>query len=188
MRPEDSGKRSRVRRLVTLGLGLSVAASVVALRSAAPEAAPRSEPVAAREAEAPAPRGAPPAAPRPEPAVVEARATQQADADATLDGPAAAVDSDAVAAEPSVPDPPRFTSAEEERRFLVERLPGERLTLTNQGKALERMERVLDLGADLGDGELERLRERRERLKAKHELQARRVAGLERRIGEVSAN
>ncbi len=89
-------------------------------------------------------------------------------------------------AAPPLPDPARFASPEQERQFLVERLPGERLTLDNQGKAVERMERVLGSATSVDVAELERLRERKDRLKAKYELQAQRVAGLERRIGEVS--
>jgi hypothetical protein len=100
--------------------------------------------------------------------------------------PAAAPDS--VASAPALPDPARFSSREEERQFLVERLPGERLTLNNQSKALERMDRVLGDGSSLDGAQLERLLERKDRLKAKHVLQARRVASLERRIGEVSPN
>jgi|SRR5688572_2421180 hypothetical protein len=186
MRLDDSGtrERARTRFLISLGLALVVAASVVALRSGKREAAPRTAAVAERAAAAPAGASRVGAYDPQLQAESRAAATQEPELERAEPAPAP----DSVASAPALPDPARFSSREEERQFLVERLPGERLTLNNQGKALERMERVLGDGSSLDGAELERLRERKDRLQAKHVLQARRVASLERRIGEVSPN
>jgi hypothetical protein len=180
---DDSGTqgRSRGRLLITLGLGLVVAASVVALRSGTRGDAPRAAAVEGRgvAVAAEAARARPH---RDEPAL-EPQAEETPEPE--LDSKPVAAEPRATAA-PLLPDPARFESPEQERQVLVERLPGERLTLENQGKAVERMERVLGSATSVDVVELERLRERKERLKAKYELQAQRVAGLEQRIGEVS--
>lgn len=186
MRLDDSGtrERSRTRFLISLCLALVVAASVVALRSGKHGPAPRTAAVT-RGATAPPARASRAGAHQPQ-AQAESRApaVHEPEVERAEAEPAP----DSVATAPALPDPARFSSREEERQFLVERLPGERLTLNNQSKALERMERVLGDGSGLGGAELERLRERTDRLKAKQALQARRVASLEQRIGEVSPN
>jgi hypothetical protein len=188
MRLDDSGtrERSRTRFLISLCLALVVAASVVALRSGKRAAAPRTAAVTEGATAPPARASRARAGERQPQAQAESRAAavHEPEVERAEAGPAP----DSVASAPALPDPARFSSREEERQFLVERLPGERLTLNNQGKALERMERVLGDGSGLDGAELERLRERKDRLKAKQALQALRVASLERRIGEVSPN
>lgn len=183
MRLDDSGTpvRSGARLLITLGLAFVVAASVVALRSGTRGDAPRAAAVERREVAV----AAEAARVRPHRAEPSLEPQSEKTPEPELDRMPVAAEPRATVA-PLRPDPARFDSPEQERQFLVERLPGERLTLENQGKAVERMERVLGSATSVDVAELERLRERKDRLKAKHELQAQRVAGLEQRLGEVS--
>ena len=81
---------------------------------------------------------------------------------------------------------PEFASPAEEREFIAARLPGERLTLGNQERALERMERALEHGNLLEAGALRQIEERKAILTAKRQDQARRVANLERRMAEFT--
>jgi hypothetical protein len=186
MRGDDSasGARWRARVLLTPGLLALAVASAVALRSGSASVEPVSRAFAKREATVEPDRSR---ALNAEVAAIEPVAMTATGAALAAAEPESAQASAAVDP-PALPDPARFASREQERQVLVERLPGERLTLTNQSRALERLGRALDSGAALEGAEHERLREQRDRLSAKHELQARRVANLERRIREVSPN
>src|SRR5687767_6251311 len=126
MRLDDSGtrERSRTRFLISLCLGLVVLASVVALGSGTRQVAPRTAAVAKREAAAPA--GTSRAAAHQGLADAEPRAA--AEPEPKPDRAEAAPEPASAASVPELPDPARFSSREEERQFLVERLPGARLT------------------------------------------------------------